>query len=692
MAEPQSEPSDQDPEAPPLRELSEDEFEEIVREHALWVHSRKKKGSPAVLHGTSLRWRSLRGLLLPGADLEGADFEGADLEGADLQGADLKRATFRGANLKDTCLWDADLREADLREAVGLLPAQFGGADACRALLPPALLPLEQHTNLTEASQTADKLGVSLLVGCAYAALTLAGTTDAGLLGDLTTTKLPLLGTDIRIVGFFAIAPMLLCGFSIYINLYLRFVWEGLAALPAIFPDGTPIHKKTYPWMLTGLPRAYWLRLRSERTLHSRIQLWFTQTMAWWLVPLTLEVFWWRFLSRLEWLPQPWPWPALRNCWIPYSLDGLMVAWHFALLLVSIWSGLSFSRLARATFCRETEELARWKVFSLEGWLSRARFLLAVALVGLLLWVSPWEMRHREADMGGGNLDGSELPGVQLQKADLEGVQLRAAHLEKAQFQGAHLEGARLQGAHLEGAQFQHAYLQEAQLDGAHLGWVNLSYAHLEQASLPNADLNSADLHAAFLESAQLQGTHFWSADLRQADLRQANLEKGAVLQSALLEQAQLQGAHLGEANLQRAHMEGALLQGAHLDNANLRKAILDGAQFQGARLSDAILRGAHLESAQFPSAHLNGTQFQNADLQKSNFRMADLRGADFEGADLRGANFRSVHLLGGANFESADLRGASFRGAELHGARYNPDTRWPAGVDPRRQGAVLVH
>ncbi len=52
----------------------------------------------------------------------------------------------------------------------------------------------------------------------------------------------------------------------------------------------------------------------------------------------------------------------------------------------------------------------------------------------------------------------------------------------------------------------------------------------------------------------------------------------------------------------------------------------------------------------------------------------ADLRGIDLPKANLRGAN----------------LNAANLHRAELRGAKYNANTKWPAGFDPVAAGAVL--
>lgn len=73
-----------------------------------------------------------------------------------------------------------------------------------------------------------------------------------------------------------------------------------------------------------------------------------------------------------------------------------------------------------------------------------------------------------------------------------------------------------------------------------------------------------------------------------------------------------------------------------------------------------------------------------------ANLSHVNLRRADLRGADLRDANFRFVDLSG-AHLEGADLIGANLDGSNLTRATYDEDTRWPAGFDPRRAGALLM-
>jgi hypothetical protein len=64
-----------------------------------------------------------------------------------------------------------------------------------------------------------------------------------------------------------------------------------------------------------------------------------------------------------------------------------------------------------------------------------------------------------------------------------------------------------------------------------------------------------------------------------------------------------------------------------------------------------------------------------------ANLSGADLRGTRVCGEAVRHEDFGVVERLG-----STDLSGVS-----LTCARYDTATRWPAGFDPARAGAVLV-
>jgi hypothetical protein len=81
----------------------------------------------------------------------------------------------------------------------------------------------------------------------------------------------------------------------------------------------------------------------------------------------------------------------------------------------------------------------------------------------------------------------------------------------------AYLGGAELRGARMNGMDLFGANLAGADLRGADLGWANLSDADLRGADLRRANLVGADLSDARLSGADLRGAHLADSDLEGA-------------------------------------------------------------------------------------------------------------------------------------------------------------------------------
>jgi uncharacterized protein YjbI with pentapeptide repeats len=152
------------------------------------------------------------------------------------------------------------------------------------------------------------------------------------------------------------------------------------------------------------------------------------------------------------------------------------------------------------------------------------------------------------------------------------------------------------------------------------------------------------------IQSGYFQIQNLWKADNGSARLRpwrchdmQYTKEQ---LKSILKQPGPLDLANvdLGGADLSGANLQGAYLVGADLGAANLT----------GANLAKALLWGAHLIGANLDQANLSGSGLDRADLSK------------------------------------ADLTGADLNGAVLKGAKYDQNTKWPAGFDPAAAGAIF--
>lgn len=190
---------------------------------------------------------------------------GADLTGKDFWNAELDGHPFGTSDLKNCRLQDANLTGAILSEVKNLLPEQLSGADLTGANLADGMKAFDALTHVKDLSENAGKLLVSLLAACAFMLLTLARLTDVQILIGSATAKLPIIDTEISVRLFFLFGPLIILGLYFAFHLYLQRLWETLATLPAIFPDGVSLDRKSYPWLVNDLVREHFLRLKDAR-------------------------------------------------------------------------------------------------------------------------------------------------------------------------------------------------------------------------------------------------------------------------------------------------------------------------------------------------------------------------------------------------------------------------------------------
>ncbi|HEY2920910.1 MAG TPA: pentapeptide repeat-containing protein, partial [Candidatus Binatia bacterium] len=238
---------------------------------------------------------------LSGADLRGANFSDADLTDAILEHADLSNGNFQGATLLRTVLRGANLENADFTKVTGLLPAQLAGTNLGGVRLPDRFGDFDGLRVVEEESKNARTLFIGTLLACVYGWLTIASTTDVLLLTNSSSSPLPIIGASIPIVSFFVVGPLMLFLLYIYLHLHLQRLWERLADLPAVFPDGRSLGKRAYPWLLTGLVYSFNPYLKDRRPPLSQLQAGVSLLVAWWLMPLTITLFWGRYLRRHDW-------------------------------------------------------------------------------------------------------------------------------------------------------------------------------------------------------------------------------------------------------------------------------------------------------------------------------------------------------------------------------------------------------
>ncbi len=451
--------------APPYQsgealQLSGDELKQVLASHGRWLESGGREG-------------------------ECADLTNAWLPEASLIGADLRRVSLRNAYLLNADLTGADLRGADLRGATlapvkGLQVQQLAGADLTDALLEPEVAKFEGLAHVAEVSKHARGVFLGVVGGCVYAWLALATTSDLALVVNAVSTPLPIIQTEVPIAGFFLAAPVLLLGLYVYLHMYLQRLWRSLAKLPAVFPDAFSLDEKAYPWLLNSLVRLFVLRLTENRPSLWWLQVGISIVFAWVLVPVTVFLFWLRYLPKHDWLGS-------------FGLSLLVV--------LAFWSGYSMYRITRTTLLGEraqgrqltrTPEVAVALVVALLSFAGAALAVTAqrpIEVMGFRLY----------ADLQGAELNDTRLSGINLTAAKLRGAKLERADLSRTALQGADLRRTLLRGAKLNAS--------------------GLAQADLSSADLWTADLRGSDLRGSDLRGANLQYTRFEGADLSGSDL-----------------------------------------------------------------------------------------------------------------------------------------------------------------------------
>jgi uncharacterized protein YjbI with pentapeptide repeats len=433
----------------------------------------------------------------------------------DLTGAPLADADLGAADLVLADLGQADLRRAELA-LCKLAGARFAGADLTGAELPDWLSKQFENLSTVKAiSSNAQKVFIAMLAACLYCWLTIATTTDINLISNRATSSLPIIQTAVPIVGFFFVGPLVLLGAYSYLHFYLQKLWDELGLLPAVFPDGTPLHRKTDPWLLTDLVLVHSTRLKGSSPFLVNVQIWASVFMTWWVVPLTLLLFWNRYLDRQDF------WGTL---------------FHSVACGIAVSSAIFLYRLARNTLRGAARAPFSWtSVLSSRMWaaplgtgIAVASFLTLVAAgaiwglrsgsirdnywpdqTGMRSWVpkamalygfSPFpDLRAAELSVK----PAAWKPDDSAANENVKGIELSGAHLRYADMRTAFLENAILTSADLEGADLLGANLEGSGMIDTDLRGASLADADLKSAAMANAKLDGADVKYADFTNAQ---------------------------------------------------------------------------------------------------------------------------------------------------------------------------------------------
>ncbi len=633
-----------------LSSISVLELAEVLDQHRIWVETGGESGAKADLCGVNLAKADLTGVNLQGASLQRVNLASADLSMANLRGASLVQADLRDTNLLGTELRGANLMGANLYGAEGVWVGRLGGANLFDAILPETVAAFDSSRAIEDATKITRWFYFLMLSLSAICCLLVATTSDLHLILNSSAIPLSRLGNVLPMTGFYLGGPLLLFIAYVRFHFLLLRLWGGMADLPAVFVDGQTLEKDG-PWYLMGVVRRHFRWMRDGRSPFAMLETLLSTTLAYWVVPATLFLFWLRYLVRQD-------------------FRGTLL--HSVLLTLSVGAATCLpsivSKFLRPGELRhhKTKNLLRLAFMTMRAALATGCVILLFSLGINRGLPSDRDIapQHSTADIRrwAANVLQSigYRPYADLTEAALSGLPPNGDWSEQGL---AEVDGARLNQSNLRFARAYRAYLVNAKLwranlEGAYLSEADLRGANLREVNLRDAILDRAKIGHALLVSSNASGANLVGADLRAADLSYS------VLENAHLSNAKLGGASLYAVNLRYAELLRADLSLADLRDTKLEQSVLSFANLQQADLSSAKLTQANLSEAQ-----LKGTILLDA----------DLKAADLEGAVLTGAVLRDAHLQN-ATLSGADLRGVSgltpaqVCSAHWHGALLDPD------------------
>ena len=605
-------------------------LEEALANHREWLDSKGISGRKMDFSGAQLSDKELISADLRYADMQEVNLKSADLLMADLRGTCLMRAQLDEACLVGANLEGANLEGASLSTAMGLLPRQLAGANLYEASLPPAIAEFHARAEFAKAADTANRYFTSLMCYCAVSWLLIWKTRDAQLLTDSAVLPYVHATTAIPTAEFYLISPVVLLILYLVLHFHLQQAWEKLMELPSVFPDGTEFGANA-PRLVMGVARSHFYWLSPDSPSERFIEKWSVRILAYWLVPVTLLLYWARYLTvqeihgtllqealvvgaagvalysslRVGRKPERWILHPSREFKFLVKLRGSA----FPYLLGALALFLTF--LSVGTMIGVPHETSRAPHYGPANFRRWAPNVLWVAGLDPYADLTEAALSMKPEDWSGEDSQIASIRGPHLNQANLRYAQAYGAFMPNSHLWRADLEGAYFSLADLRGSDLSQSDLQYAILDAAQLGHVNLDRATLSETSATRTDFRNANLSYVNLEKSSLVDARFDSASLYSAQLNDATLIR-----------ASLQRADLRDAQLERANLTHADLEQAYLWSAKLSSANLNGAKLQGAILIDADLSGADLRGAVF-----QGTVLTDANLKGALLDEADLRG-----------------------------------------------------------------
>jgi uncharacterized protein YjbI with pentapeptide repeats len=434
--------------------------------------------------------------------------------------------------------------------------------------------------------------------------------------------KLPVLGVELPVTGYFFVAPMIFLIFHFYLLLQLEGLSEKVVDYNLVLNETmrAGVDRRRARWRLDDFPFLQFLAgVRERRTgVAGKLQIlisWITIVLFPIVVLLQLQI------AFLPYHSEPITW--LHRACLMGDLGLIWFFWH--------------------SFRRKSESSRRWRV--VVAAVETAATLL-VLIFSLALATFPGEAMYRnvvattvDAAVSFVFRDQAVSASRYFFEGDVDGVTGQPASL----FANRII---------LPGERF-HDEAKKTEVSVSLRG-RNLRGAILQRSDLSFADFTGAVLVEASFAGAKLQRTTFGCAASlrlkvagRSSRTDSCDEERAADLRGVDFSDAVLHGALFNHAKLHGARFARAMMQGISAEGANFTGAAFTYAHMEGASLVNATLIGASLFSAEMQGVELGGSKLSAASLSRTQLPGAALGGVELTNAVLDGANlYRSFVMI----------------------------------------------
>lgn len=624
-----------EPEVPPTKQAEIDARRNFRRPFA---------DSPNPRFDFSGDWRGL--------NFSNGDWSRSDFSGADLRSTDFSSANLNGANVTGACFWNANMTSVDLTGARGLTPRQLAGANLSNVRLPSEFPRFPALEYVKSISENAAKVFLTVLALAAFVLVTIASASDAQLILNTASTKLPLIGVDIPMLGFLIAAPLSLLLFHLYLHIYLQRLWDAMSTLPAIFPDARRLDETTYPWLINDLCRRRVRLLRSHRVATGRAQTFVSMFLVYWLVPLLL---WFVWAASLR------------------AQVSLLTAFHTVVFAAAVAVSIAFSQLMRQAFDALSSAEARPR------WVRVAICTTCGLSSAVLLALWSFGVLTAEHDPMATLFDPENIGRF---SEDVRAPYTRNELDEMRPFMGVAQGFWQRWGAR---AIFALRLRPYPQIGGVEFStkppsWTGFSteprteFPLVKGAALVRRRLINLNAPNAFVVKAVFRDVVLTNCNFTDSDFRLSSFDvvdaRGTRFDGVRFTLPS--PARLGPENSRSATPGDFRTRwsSCNFDDASFVEAQMDNAIIVNSTFNRSV--DVPLFQTSFTSAHLHGAEFHGCVLQKASFVNADLRKASFHNlkvrTDLTGAIFWSADCRG-ANFGDSRMDQVNLKGARLDGA-----------------------